>query len=288
MELTDIYLPVKRELHLVNKEIHRQLERIVEEQNPRDGVFIKEILKYLFEVPGKLLRPTLVLLSAKGVDGRRITHIDQLVQLATAVEFLHSASLIHDDIIDESEYRRNRFALNKKYGNQIAVLVGDIFYSQFFGILIGLRPPDGQQREKLLYSFSDTTRKLCFGEIFEHKVRLDGDDATFNEYLQVVKNKTACLFAASCMNGGLLNGADVETTTALYNYGLSLGYVFQIVDDFIDEDAIYGFDERMIRRAREYAESAQGVLRILPESRAKETLLLLPEFILSKVHVHHL
>jgi octaprenyl-diphosphate synthase len=207
------------------------------------------------------------------------------VKLATAVEFVHSASLIHDDIIDSSEFRRTRLTLNKQYGNQLAVLVGDIFYSQFFSILINLQTANNHQRLKLLQSFSDTTKKLCFGEIYEYKIRMHGEDASFNDYLRVIENKTASLFSASCMSGGLLNGADERITTALSTYGLYLGYAFQIVDDFLDNDSILHSDKGMLLKAEEYTELAKKEIEILPESTVKRTLIRILDFVMNRTSV---
>ncbi len=282
MELSEVYGPIREELALVEGEIGRQIEMIVSAQNSKNRQFMKQIVRYLFEMPGKLLRPALVLLSAKAVEGERIVDTEQLIKLATAVEFVHSASLIHDDIIDDSDYRRNRITLNRQYGNKIAVLVGDIFYSQFFSILIDLKPGHRDQREKLLMSFSDTTKKLCFGEIYEHKIRIKGEEASIDEYLRVVEDKTASLFSVSCMSGALLNGANEDTCLALSQYGLNLGYTFQIVDDSIDRDAIFNSHEGIMDSVHRYADTAKTALEILPEKNVKRILLSLPDLIMAR------
>jgi len=282
MELRELYEPIREELTLVEEEIGRQIDKIISAQHAKNRQFMKQIVRYLFKMPGKLLRPALVLLSAKAVEGEKIVDTGQLVKLAAAVEFVHSASLIHDDIIDDSDYRRNRVTLNKQYGNQIAVLVGDILYSQFFSILIDLKPEHRDQREKLLMSFSDTTKKLCFGEIYEHKIRIKGEAASIEEYLRVVEDKTASLFSVSCMGGALLNGADKDTCLALSQYGLNLGYTFQIVDDAIDRDSIFDFHERIMDSAHRYAEMAKTALEIIQEKKVKRILLSLPDLIMAR------
>lgn len=287
MDISQIYEPIKKELVLVKNEIQFQIDSIIEDQNTDNKRFLKEIMSYLFEIPGKLLRPSLVLLSAKAVTGGILNNTESLIKLATAVEFVHSASLIHDDIIDESEYRRTRITLNRQYGNQIAVLVGDLLYSQFFSILINLRLEQNKHREVLLKSFSDTTKKLCIGEMIEHKFRMEGKDATLNDYLMVIENKTACLFSASCMNGALLNGGNDRLSEFLSKYGLYIGYSFQIVDDFLDNDSILNLDSGMIDRAEIFSESAKKEIRSLPESKAKETLLHIPDFIMDRVGVYN-
>ena len=282
MNLDEVYRPIQKEMILVEKEIHAQTSALISSQNSGYKEYFEQIIGYIFEIPGKLLRPALVLLSAKSVDGEEIVNIDQLVKLAVAVEFLHSASLIHDDIIDGSDFRRNRLTLNKQFGNQIAVLVGDIFYSQFFSILIDIRTERNEQRKKLLRSFSDITKKLCFGEIQEHKIRMDREEVSFNDYLRIIEDKTASLFFASCMSGSLLNGADDSTCSAISQYGLCLGYAFQLVDDYIDNDAIFNSSKKMLDSANEYADKAKNVIVSLPESDAKKTLLRLPDLIISR------
>jgi len=287
MDISQIYEPIKRELLLVEKEIQYQIDSIVEEQNTNKKRFFKQIMNYLFEIPGKLLRPSLVLLSAKAVTGGTLDKTDRLIKLATAAEFVHSASLIHDDIIDESDYRRSRITLNRQFGTQIAVLVGDILYSQFFSILINLHLEQSDHREILLKSFSDTTKKLCIGEIIEHKIRMDGQDATLEDYLKVIENKTACLFSVSCMNGAILNGGNDLFSEALSKYGLYIGYSFQIVDDFLDNDSILNLDSGMIGRAEQFSEAAKKEINMLPKSKAKETLLRIPDFIMDRVSVYN-
>jgi geranylgeranyl pyrophosphate synthase len=282
MNLNEIYRPIKKEMFLVEKEIHAQTSTLIASHNSGYKKYFEQIIGYIFEIPGKLLRPALVLLSAKSVNGEEIENIEQLVKLAVAVEFVHSASLIHDDIIDSSDYRRNRLTLNKQFGNQIAVLVGDIFYSQFFSILIDIRGERNGQREKLLRSFSDITKKLCFGEIQEHKIRTDKQEVSFNDYLRVIEDKTASLFFASCMSGSLLNGADDSTCSAISRYGLCLGYTFQLVDDYIDDDSVFNSGRKMLDSANEYADKAKNEIVRLPESDAKKTLMRLPDLIISR------
>jgi octaprenyl-diphosphate synthase len=282
MILKEIYQPIQDEMILVEKEIHSQTDSIISSLDPEHGKYFEQIIGYLFEIPGKLLRPALLLLSAKSVGGEKISNADQLIKLAAAVEFVHSASLIHDDIIDGSNFRRKRLTLNKQFGNHVAVLVGDIFYSQFFSILIDIRTDRNEQREKLLRSFSDITRRLCGGEIHEHKTRMDRREVSFDDYLRIIEDKTASLFYASCMSGSLLNGADDSTCSAISRYGLFLGYAFQLVDDYLDDDAVFKSSGKMLDSANEYADKAKNEIALLPESDAKKTLLLLPDLILSR------
>jgi octaprenyl-diphosphate synthase len=282
MNLEEIYSPIRRELVLVEKEIKHQIGLITGSQSKKNREYINQVVSYLFEVPGKLLRPSLVLLSAKAVGDMDLSNSKQLVKLATAVEFVHTASLIHDDIIDESSYRRHKVTLNKQFGNKVAVLVGDIFYSQFFSLLISLEHKLVQRREKLLQIFNETTKRLCFGEIYEHKIRENRENPSFKEYLEVIENKTASLFSVSCEGGSLLNGADESLTTAMANYGLYLGLAFQIVDDYIDNDSIFDSNGSMIAKAGEYSKMAKAEMKILPESPVKGTLSNMLDFIMDR------
>ncbi len=282
MNLEEIYSPIREELVLVEKEIKHQIDLITDSQNRKNREYINRVVSYLFEVPGKLLRPSLVLLSAKAVGDMDLSNSKQLVKLATAVEFVHTASLIHDDIIDESSYRRHQVTLNRQFGNKVAVLVGDIFYSQFFSLLIGLKLKLDHRREKLLRIFNETTKRLCFGEIYEHKIRENRENPSLREYLEVIENKTASLFSVSCAGGSMLNGADENLTTAMANYGLYLGLAFQIVDDYIDNDSIFESHGSMITKAGEYSKMAKAEVKILPDSPVKGTLSKMLDFIMER------
>jgi octaprenyl-diphosphate synthase len=285
MDLNYIYEPILKELLLVEEELKRQIEIITLSHSPTHREFISPILGHLLKVPGKLLRPALVLLSGKAVNGTETEKNDQLIKLATAVEFVHSASLIHDDIIDGSNFRRHQVSLNKQYGNQIAVLVGDIFYAQFFSILISLDIENKAYREKLLRVFCDTTKRLCYGEIYEHKIIKNGENPSLAEYIEVIENKTACLFSISCMGGGLLYGADEKILKVLEKYGLYLGLAFQIVDDHIDGDSIFDSGIDMLEKAKEYADRAKNEMEIIPDNPVKSRLLTIPDFVIERVKV---
>jgi len=287
MDLSLIYQPISRELMLVEEELKKQLNRIIRSQSSQNQKFINQIISYLFKVPGKLLRPALVLLCGKAVGNLEAESSEQLINLATAVEFLHSASLIHDDIIDESGLRRHQITLNKQFGNQIAILVGDIFYSQFFSIMIDLKTSNTKLREKLLRFFCDTTKKLCFGEIYEHKILQYGENPSLSEYLKVIENKTASLFSVSCQSGGIINGADERISTALTNYGLYFGLSFQIVDDYLDGDSIFNSNINMIEKAKEYAYRAKEEINKLRESSTKKILFDLCDYVIERGKMNH-
>jgi len=285
MELEHILQPVSKELLKVSTELTIQLNNISGKQNPAflDNKYINQTIRHLFKVPGKLLRPALILLSAKAVNEIETPDNDSLIKLATAVELIHSASLVHDDIIDESEYRRKQLSLNKEFCNQTAVLVGDILYSQFFSILINLQTVSPEQRIILLEIFATTTRKMCIGEIYEQRIKNYNTKPTLQEYLKIIENKTASLMSACCFSGAVINGADEKFSRALANYGLCLGSSFQISDDCIDGDSIYSSKKDLIEKAKEYSRRAKEEIAVLEQSLAKQSLLNLVEYVIGRI-----
>ncbi len=282
MDLKEIYQPISRELFNVEKELKKQMNLIIKGQSSKNQKFVKQIISHIFNVPGKVLRPALVLLSAKAVNNLETSNNQQIIKLATAVEFIHSASLIHDDIIDESIHRRDQLTLNKQFDNQTAVMVGDILWSQFFSILISLQTIDFAQHDSILQIFCDTAKKMCFGEIYEHKIRKYEENPSLYEYLEVIEYKTASLFAASCQSGGMLNGADEKVSLALANYGFNLGLAFQIVDDYLDNDSIFTSEVDMIEKAKKYANRAKVDINVLKESPVKRKLTDASDYVVSR------
>lgn len=181
--------------------------------------------RHLAHGPGKRLRPSLVLLSARAFGDAGL----QVVALAAAVEMLHVATLVHDDIIDGAPLRRNRATLNLKWGNEGAVLMGDYLFASAFSLLSRHLPPP------VLETIAETTNVICEGELTETFRRNDPslDEAA---YLDIVASKTAALFATACRTGAWVAGADEAGADALRRYGLGLGMAFQLVDDALDVD----------------------------------------------------
>src|SRR5690606_13356802 len=172
---------------------------------------------------GKRLRPMLVALAGRATGPVRAQHH----QLAAIVEFIHTSTLLHDDVVDESDLRRGRSTANALWGNAPSVLVGDFLYSRSFQLMVGL---DDRAVMRLL---ADTTNRIAEGEVLQllHVRNPDTDEAA---YLGVIERKTAVLFAAGTRLGALASGADAATQQALYDYGMQLGYAFQIADDVLD------------------------------------------------------
>ena len=207
---------LKEELEAVNKLIH---ERMTSEYAPR----IPEIASHLINAGGKKLRPLLTLASAKmcGYEGQYHIH------LAAIVEFIHTATLLHDDVVDESEKRRGRPSANLLWDNKSSVLVGDYLFSRSFQLMV----ETGSLQ--VLNILANASATIAEGEVLQLTV---SRDISTNEeiYLKVIRGKTAALFSAATQVGAVISEADAKITNALYNYGDALGIAFQIVDDLLD------------------------------------------------------
>jgi octaprenyl-diphosphate synthase len=179
----------------------------------------------------------LLLLAAAALGKRGATPADGVGtdahQLAAVVEFIHTSTLLHDDVVDESDLRRGRSTANALFGNAASVLVGDFLYSRSFQLMVEL------ERMQVMSILADTTNRIAEGEVLQllHVRNPDTDEAA---YLRVVERKTAVLFAAATRLGALLAGADAATCDAMHEYGLNLGHAFQIADDVLDYAADAG------------------------------------------------
>jgi octaprenyl-diphosphate synthase len=213
--LTDLTKPIKKDLGRVEEKISKALKT--------DNVFIQEMVDYLSHSTGKRVRPALAILSAKYCGKLS----EDLISLGAALEMLHVATLIHDDIIDNSAVRRKQKTLNFKWGNEISVLMGDYVFASSFYLMAKDLP------KNIVSSLADTTNIICHGEISETFNRFNVD-LNEEQYLEVIKEKTAVLFAASCQTGAMLAGADTLTVKKLYYFGLNIGMAFQVVDDTLD------------------------------------------------------
>ena len=199
------------------------MDALIRRRLASDVVLINQVAEYIIGAGGKRLRPMLLLLTA-GALGH---HGADAHQLAAVVEFIHTSTLLHDDVVDESDLRRGRKTANAVWGNAASVLVGDFLYSRSFQLMVELERMDVQR------ILADTTNTIAEGEVLQllHVRNPDTDEAA---YLRVIERKTAILFAAATRLGALLAGADASTCDALHRYGLALGYAFQIADDVLD------------------------------------------------------
>jgi octaprenyl-diphosphate synthase len=265
MTLEEIFRPIGKELQLVEEQLRFQLKNIDEKQNIRqyqkNG--INRLINHLFKTSGKRLRPALVLLSAKlsqSVD-RQESLSQALIQLATTVELIHSASLIHDDVLDNEQYRRDQLSLNEKYGNKIAVLVGDILFAQAFSMLLNLEVPDWQKKQEIIQIFCTTIKTMCIGEIRQHQIISDHKSAELDEYLLITENKTARLMSACCQAGAMLTETDGTVLQNLANFGLHFGMAFQLADDFKDKDSLLNSDLDIKEITQDYIKKAKANLQ---------------------------
>ncbi len=188
-----------------------------------DVVLINQIADHIVSAGGKRLRPMLVALAGRATGPVAAAHH----QLAAIIEFIHTSTLLHDDVVDESDLRRGRKTANAVWGNAASVLVGDFLYSRSFQLMVEL------DRMEVMRILADTTNRIAEGEVLQllHVRNPDTDEAA---YLRVIERKTAVLFAAATRLGALLSGADAATCDALHDYGMNLGYAFQIADDVLD------------------------------------------------------
>ena len=191
-----------------------------------DVVLINQIAEHIIAAGGKRLRPLLLLLAARALGYAGRDHH----QLAAVIEFIHTATLLHDDVVDESDLRRGRDTANALWGNAPSVLVGDFLYSRSFQLMVEL------ERAEVMRILADTTNAIAEGEVLQllHINNPDTDEAA---YLRVIERKTAVLFAAATRLGAVLADADQATCDAMADYGLQLGYAFQIADDVLDYTA---------------------------------------------------
>ncbi|PKM05992.1 MAG: octaprenyl-diphosphate synthase, partial [Gammaproteobacteria bacterium HGW-Gammaproteobacteria-5] len=199
---------------------------LIRQQLASDVVLINQIGEHIIGAGGKRLRPMLVLLAAKALGYQGHEHVN----LAAIIEFIHTATLLHDDVVDESDLRRGRKTANALWGNAASVLVGDFLYSRSFQMMVGLH------RMAVMQVLADTTNAIAEGEVLQllHVNNPDVDEAA---YQRVIERKTAILFAAATRLGALLAGANTATQEAMADYGMHLGLAFQIADDVLDYTA---------------------------------------------------
>lgn len=191
-----------------------------------DVVLVNQVAEHIVAAGGKRLRPMLLLLAARALGHRG----PDAHQLAAVVEFIHTATLLHDDVVDESDLRRGRKTANALFGNAASVLVGDFLYSRSFQLMVEL------ERMPVMKILADTTNAIAEGEVLQ-LLHIRNPDTDEPAYLRVIERKTAVLFAAATRLGALLAGADEALQQRMHDYGMALGYAFQIADDVLDYSA---------------------------------------------------
>ena len=206
------------------------VDALIRRRLSSDVVLINQIAEHIVSAGGKRLRPMLVALAGRAASGDGGIGADHH-QLAAIIEFIHTSTLLHDDVVDQSDLRRGRSTANALWGNAPSVLVGDFLYSRSFQLMVEL------DRMEIMRILADTTNRIAEGEVLQllHVRNPDTDEAA---YLDVIERKTAVLFAAGTQLGALASGAGEAVQRRLFDYGLQLGYAFQIADDVLD----YGGD----------------------------------------------
>lgn len=206
------------------------VDGVIRQRLASDVVLINQLSGYIIGGGGKRLRPQLVLLAAGACglnDQQSADDIRHPVTVAAIVEFIHTATLLHDDVVDASDLRRGRDTANAVWGNEAAVLVGDFLYSRAFEMMVGV---ESMQVMSLLAS---TTNRIAEGEVMQ-LLNVREPDITQAQYIDVIEAKTARLFQAATELGAVLADQDVEVQAALAAYGRHLGTAFQIADDVLD------------------------------------------------------
>lgn len=320
--LAQLFEPVRSDLQLVEREFARQVQSPV--------ALIPAIGGYVQDGGGKRIRPAVLLMAARmaGCTG------DRAVLYASVIEFIHTATLVHDDIIDESAVRRGRDAAHTRWGNHVTVLFGDFLYLKSMSLALS------QDELEIIRLLCDVTVRIVEGEIYQ-LTKNGALDLSEEEHLDIVRRKTAYLFAGAAAIGGMLGRVDRVERDALWDYGLNIGMAFQIVDDLLDfvgEEVALGKPvggdlregkmtlpvihllsrgvpgaEALIRRivatgsatldqwreirawlaregsidyarraAEDFVSRARRALDVFPPSEAREALLYLPDFVVSR------
>ncbi len=211
---------------IINRLIYddmRAVDAVVRESLHSDVALIRQVAEHIIGGGGKRLRPALLVLSAICCGYRGTAHH----RLAAVVEFIHTATLLHDDVVDDSELRRGRATANARFGNPASVLVGDFLYSRAFQMMVGVR------NLRVLEVLSNATNVIAEGEVLQ-LLNVQNVDVSEAQYLHVIRSKTAKLFEAAGQLGAILAEAPAPVEAALAGYGTHMGTAFQLIDDILD------------------------------------------------------
>ncbi|WP_440053957.1 octaprenyl diphosphate synthase [Pseudoalteromonas sp. T1lg65] len=218
MDITTIQKLVEQDMFDVNQLIHQQMQS--------DVALVKQLGLYIVNSGGKRIRPMLAILAARALGYQGNKHIT----LATIIEFIHTATLLHDDVVDESSLRRGEPTANAEFGNAASVLVGDFIYTRSFQLMVGL------ENMQVMQILADATNIIAEGEVLQ-LMNCNDPDTTEQSYMQVIYSKTAKLFEAATMLPAVILQQSEQVQTALKLYGMHLGTAFQLVDDILDYSA---------------------------------------------------
>lgn len=215
MDLTKIKALSEPDMKAVNQ--------LIQQQVSSDVVLINQLGFYIVNSGGKRLRPLITVLAARALNIQN----DEHHALAAIIEFIHTATLLHDDVVDESTMRRGRETANAVFGNQASVLVGDFLYSRAFQMMVGLK------RMPVMEILSDATNRIAQGEVMQ-LMNCNDPETTEDSYFEVIYSKTARLFEAATQLAAVLTDQPLDIETAMQNYGKHLGTAFQLIDDVLD------------------------------------------------------
>ncbi|QDF99650.1 octaprenyl diphosphate synthase [Azoarcus sp. DD4] len=218
MSVQQLFAPIAADMNAVDAVIRQRLYS--------DVVLIRQVAEYIIHSGGKRLRPALVLFSAGAMGYSGTRHHE----LAAVVEFIHTATLLHDDVVDESELRRGNKTANAMFGNAASVLVGDFLYSRAFQMMVGV------DNMRVMQILADATNIIAEGEVLQ-LLNCHNADVEVEDYLRVIRYKTAKLFEAASRLGAVLGGADEALENSMAAFGMHLGTAFQLIDDVLDYSA---------------------------------------------------
>ncbi|NMP15943.1 octaprenyl diphosphate synthase [Thalassotalea sp. Y01] len=218
MNITEIQSLAEKDMAGVNSLIYKQLES--------DVVLINQLGMYIVNAGGKRIRPLLTVLAARALGYKGDKHIC----LAAIIEFIHTATLLHDDVVDESELRRGRETANAMFGNSASVLVGDFLYTRSFQMMVTL------DDMTVMQVLSNATNVIAEGEVLQ-LMNCNDPDTTVESYMQVIYSKTAKLFEAATRLAAVVTGQKGDVIAAMKAYGMHLGTAFQLIDDLMDYTA---------------------------------------------------
>ncbi len=238
-------------------EDRRAVDQLIRDRLSSEIALVNQISEYIIGGGGKRLRPLLHLIAARAAGYQGRDHI----QMAVIIEFIHTATLLHDDVVDESPRRRGKETAHRIWGNAASVLVGDFLYSRSFQLMVEI------DRLEVMEILANTTNTIAEGEVLQ-LMQMGNAELDVKDYFRVISDKTACLFAASARLGGVLAGRDADTCDRLHQFGLLLGQAFQITDDVLD----YRADDKALgkRLGDDLAEGKVTLPLILAMQRANE------------------
>lgn len=222
-------IDIQTVLDLVDTDM-QSVNQYIAENLDSDVALINQLGAYIVQAGGKRLRPVALLLTAKACNPEQIEAYEQQIILAAIIEFIHTATLLHDDVVDESEMRRGKQTANEIWGNAASVLVGDFLYSRSFQMMVSV----GSMR--VMEILSRTTNQIAEGEVMQ-LINCGSAETSEAQYMETIQSKTAILFEAATQLGAVITKQSSTVENAMGQYGLHLGTAFQLVDDILDYTA---------------------------------------------------